>query len=350
MQDLEGETLADRLARGALPVGEALRIAIEVARALDAAHRRGIIHRDLKPGNIMLTKTGAGSTGSPQARLLDFGLAKPGAGVFGAAAPTGLATSPLLTSPITAHGTILGTFQYMAPEQIEGDEADPRTDLFAFGAVVYEMLTGRRAFTGKTQASLIGAILKDVPAPASSIAVAVPPPLDRIVARCLAKDPDERWQTARDLTSELAWIADEKPGAFAPVIADTAAAPARTFAVWRRASWLTWVATTIVVGLLASLVTWLTIREAPAPVRRVEFSITAPDGVVIRRNVGGGVAISSDGQYVVWVAPRPAAIRACCTSGGWTRRARHRSPAPKAASRRSSHPTAAGSATSRTNR
>src|SRR5262249_33771459 len=153
----EGETLAARLAKGAMPIEQALKAAIEIASALDKAHHAGIVHRDLKPGNIMLTKAGA--------KLLDFGLAKSGASVAATAGLSALPTSPNLT----AKGTILGTFQYMAPEQIEGLEADARTDIFAFGAVLYEMVTSKKAFTGKTHASLISAILKDQPRPIAEL-------------------------------------------------------------------------------------------------------------------------------------------------------------------------------------
>jgi Tol biopolymer transport system component len=195
MQYLEGETLADRLAKGPLPIGQALNTAIEIASALDRAHRAGIVHRDLKPGNIMLTRTGA--------KLLDFGLAKSSAvALVGGDASTLAPTMP----DLTAQGSILGTFQYMAPEQIEGGEADARSDIFALGAVLYEMVTGTRAFNGKTHASLISSILKDEPRPVSELAPLTPPLLDHIVARCLAKDPDERWQDASDLGRELQWI------------------------------------------------------------------------------------------------------------------------------------------------
>jgi eukaryotic-like serine/threonine-protein kinase len=192
MQFLEGETLADRLAKGALPIDQAIKTGIEIASALDRAHRAGIVHRDLKPGNIMLTKTGA--------RLLDFGLAKSSASVL-----AGASTLPTAAN-LTAEGTILGTFQYMAPEQIEGQNVDARTDIFAFGVVLYEMVTGQRAFTGKTHASLISSILKDTLRPIVELQPLVPPLLDHIVSRCLAKDPDERWQSASDLTRELRWI------------------------------------------------------------------------------------------------------------------------------------------------
>ena len=172
MEYLEGGTLADRLAKGALPVDQALKIAIEIASALDKAHRAGIVHRDLKPGNIMLTRSGA--------KLLDFGLAKSRGPVVGGAGESMLPTTP---AHLTEKGTVLGTFQYMAPEQLEGQEADARTDLFAFGVVLYEMLAGRRAFEGKTHASLIGAILKDHPPPVSSMRPLTPASLDHVVAQ-----------------------------------------------------------------------------------------------------------------------------------------------------------------------
>src|SRR4051812_29821192 len=180
MELLDGESLESRIAQGPLPLDQALRIAVEVASALDAAHRAGIIHRDLKPGNVMLTKAGA--------KLLDFGLAKTSAPVVAVSGLSMMPTTP--AAGITAAGTILGTFQYMAPEQIEGTEADARTDLFAFGCVLYEMLTGAKAFEGKTRASLLGAILKDEPPPVSKVQPIAPASLDRIVATCLAKDPD----------------------------------------------------------------------------------------------------------------------------------------------------------------
>jgi eukaryotic-like serine/threonine-protein kinase len=201
MQFLDGEPLTDRLARGALPLDDALRIAIEIAGALDRAHRAGIVHRDLKPGNIVLTKSGA--------KLLDFGLAKTTALADATArSPVADVTrTPTISAPLTQQGMLLGTFQYMAPEQIEGDEADARTDVFAFGAVFYEMLTGRKAFEGKTQASIIGAIMAANPAPVSALQPLAPASLDRVVKKCLAKDSDARWQSAADLRDELQWIA-----------------------------------------------------------------------------------------------------------------------------------------------
>ena len=198
MEYLEGETLAQRLQKCALPPEQVLQYAIQIADALDKAHRKGITHRDLKPGNIMLTKSGA--------KLLDFGLAK----LKKSAAPSDVTVSalPALKDSITGEGSILGTLQYMAPEQVEGKEMDSRTDIFAFGAVVYEMGTGKKAFEGKSQASLIGKILETDPPPMSSLRLMTPPALDRIVKSCLAKDPDERWQNAADLAYELKWIVD----------------------------------------------------------------------------------------------------------------------------------------------
>src|SRR2546425_2274221 len=190
MEHLEGETLAARLEGGPMPVSQVLRHAIEIADALDRAHRSGIVHRDLKPGNIMLTKSGA--------KLLDFGLAK--TTPVGAAA----ALSMLPTTPpgLTAQGTILGTFQYMAPEQLEGREADARTDIFAFGAVVYEMLTSKKAFEGKSQASLIAAILEREPPAMSTLCPVSPPAPDRAVNGRLGKGPDDPRQSDRDLSQE----------------------------------------------------------------------------------------------------------------------------------------------------
>src|SRR5688572_23412144 len=197
MEYLEGETLSDRLVKGPLAFEQVLRFGCEIADALDKAHRQGIVHRDLKPGNVMITRTGV--------KLLDFGLAK-------AVAPSARSGASLTALPtqtgkdLTAEGTILGTFQYMAPEQLEGRDADARTDIFAFGAVLYEMATGKKAFSGRSQASLISSIMTAEPPAASAVAPATPPAFDRVVRTCLAKDPEDRWQTAHDIAVQLRWI------------------------------------------------------------------------------------------------------------------------------------------------
>ena len=248
MEYLDGQTLAQRLEKGPLPLQEALEVAIAIADALDKAHRQGIVHRDLKPGNIILTKSGA--------KLLDFGLAKlkdaGGAGVEGVSAQASQ------KEPLTTQGSILGTLQYMAPEQLEGRNVDARSDVFAFGTVVYEMVTGRKAFEGDSQASLIGAILHTVPPPLSALEPTTAPPFDRLVAKCLAKDPDRRWQAASDLVDELRWLS-ERPAA-GPTGA--AVAPGRT--TWRGA----WVlagslAAVAVAGLLLTRAPGMPWRAAP---------------------------------------------------------------------------------------
>src|SRR5689334_23607596 len=239
MEFLEGETLADRLARGPIPIDQTLRIGAEILAALDAAHKNGIVHRDLKPGNVMLTKSGV--------KLLDFGLAKLAAApVSGISQATSLPTALQESQPLTSRGTVLGTFQYMAPEQLEGREADSRSDIFAFGAVLYEMAAGKKAFTGGSQASLISAILRDEPEPISQVQPTSPVALDRIVRTCLAKDPEERWQSAADLKRELQWIGESsQAGAAAPSAAAVTLSPRRS----ARAGWI--VAALAVLGALA---------------------------------------------------------------------------------------------------
>jgi len=189
MEYLDGETLAARIERGALPVDPVLRYGAEIASALAAAHRRGVVHRDLKPGNVMITRAGA--------RLLDFGLAKPALSV----PVSGIDLTA--SAPITAQGTLVGTYPYMSPEQVEGREVDARSDIFALGAVLYEMATGARAFEGKTTASLIAAILEREPPPIAARQPLAPAALDDIVRGCLAKDPEDRWQTAHDVKLQL---------------------------------------------------------------------------------------------------------------------------------------------------
>ena len=202
MELLEGETLAERLARGPVPVPQAIEIGAQVASALDAAHRAGLVHRDIKPANIFLVRRG-GASAAPVAKLLDFGLAKAGP----AAGPVG-SVSMLPTTPagVTMQGTILGTLHYMAPEQVEGRDADARTDIFALGIVLHEMLTGARVFDGRSAAGVMAAILERDAPDLRAVQPSTPPLLAHVVARCLAKDPDERWQSAADLMRELRWL------------------------------------------------------------------------------------------------------------------------------------------------
>ena len=208
MEYLEGQTLAERLVKGALPVEQALKIGTEIAQALEKAHQQGIIHRDLKPANIMLTRAGA--------KLMDFGLAKPrisiaaeAVGPFTPSTPTvNLASLTAAVSPLTQKGSIVGTFQYMAPELLQGAEADARSDLFSFGCVLYEMITGRRAFEGKSQLSVFSAILEKDPEPISASQPLAPPMLDRVVRACLAKDPADRIQSAHDVAMDLRWVGE----------------------------------------------------------------------------------------------------------------------------------------------
>src|SRR5215831_15564714 len=196
MEYLEGETLASRLRKGPLPLHEALQAAIDIAGALEAAHSRGIVHRDLKPSNVILTASGP--------KVLDFGLAK--IQQESVTVASGGSVQQTVTTPLTGAGTIVGTLQYMAPEQLEGKEADARGDLFAFGALVYEMVTGRRAFEASSQAALISSIMTADPAPLSTVQPLASPSLEHVVRTCLKKDPADRWQTAHDLVLQLKWI------------------------------------------------------------------------------------------------------------------------------------------------
>jgi Tol biopolymer transport system component/predicted Ser/Thr protein kinase len=286
MEYLEGETLADRLARGPLPVELLLRYGIEIADALDKAHRAGIVHRDLKPGNVMLTKGGV--------KLLDFGLAKFHAGGAGdaAASVSRLATELPASKPLTERGTVLGTFQYMSPEQLEGKEADARSDLFAFGALLYEMATGRKAFTGSSQASLIGAILRDDPPAISEISPLAPPALNRVVKTCLAKDPEDRLQTAHDVKLQLQWIAEggSQAGLPAPVLARR---KSRERLAWSVAA---------AALLLAGLATFGYLRRASAAAPRIRSYLLPPDKTdfsTLDADVGS-LTVSPDGRLVTF--------------------------------------------------
>jgi serine/threonine protein kinase/Tol biopolymer transport system component len=283
MEYLDGQTLAQRLEKGAPPLDQALEYAIQIADALDKAHRQGIVHRDLKPANIMLTKSGV--------KVLDFGLAKlaPAAHV-GIAAMTGVATQ---TSPLTGQGTILGTLQYMAPEQLESKEADARTDIFAFGAVVYEMVTGKRAFEGKTQASLISSIMSFEPAPLSSIQRMSPAGLDRVVNICLAKDPEDRWQSAHDLARELRWIQEAESGAGRGAVRTRKWPPLSQPIAWAAAG----------LFLLTSLaLTFVYFRgSAPSRARPVRLQMVAPANTAF----ADSVAVSPDGSWLAFTATDP---------------------------------------------
>jgi hypothetical protein len=242
LEYLEGQTLDTRLTRGPLPIHQALRFGIEICGALDAAHRQGVTHRDLKPGNVMVVAGGI--------KLLDFGLAKPQSDVVrsqaahpSAALPSLAATQ--LTKPLTTQGTILGTIQYMAPEQIEGREADARTDIWAFGCVLYEMVAGKPAFEALTPASLIAAILEREPAPFHPDGVSLPPRLWDIIRTCLEKNPDDRWQSARDLARELRWCSNASSNTGAAVVS---AAPQ----TMSRRGWLVAAGAVIVTAVAAS--------------------------------------------------------------------------------------------------
>ena len=285
MECIEGESLADRLAKGPIPTEQVLKIGTEIADGLDKAHRSGVVHRDLKPGNIMLTKTGA--------KLLDFGLAKPTIAPAGAVTLTNVAAN----SPVTEQGTIVGTYQYMSPEQVEGKELDGRSDVFSFGAVLYEMLTGQRAFEGKSQFSVASAILEKEPAPISSIKPLTPRSLDHIVRRCLAKDPDDRWQSARDLALELKSISSADPSAQS----SRAALPLTRKK--NRGELLAW-SFAVLASITALAVFFFRRPDAAAPAFPAFSSIIPPAGTSfeIEGDMGTQPALSPDGSSLVFGA------------------------------------------------
>ena len=290
MEFLDGETLAERLRRGALPLAELLKIGMEVAEALAMAHRAGIVHRDLKPGNIMLTKSGA--------KLMDFGLAKPIS-----LGPSGSASAPLLSaartlsgptpvSPLTTAGSIVGTIQYMSPEQIEGKEADARSDIFAFGAVLYEMATGKRAFEGKSQISVASAILEKDPEPISATKPLTPAALDYLVATCLAKDREERCQTAHDVRLQLRGITQS------PQAAAISPGLSQQMFGWRM----------LLAGaallLITAAITFYFSQHANAPGFSVRSYIPPPPGTTFRASGfdAGPVVVSPDGKTLAFSA------------------------------------------------
>jgi serine/threonine protein kinase/Tol biopolymer transport system component len=295
MEYLEGETLADRLRKGPLPITQVLKCGIEICEGLEKAHRGGVVHRDLKPGNIMLTKSGA--------KLMDFGLAKTAmVKMDSSSSLTVTLSTPAGSHPLTAAGTVMGTFQYMAPEQVEGKEADARSDVFALGAVLYEMATGKRAFEGKTAASAMAAVLERSPEAISSLQPMAPAGLDHVVQGCLAKDPDERWQSAGDIARELRWVASggSEPGTSPP-------AP-----IERR--WWNHVVWGATVMLLLATLAWLllrgheperTLRSFLPPPAQMSFDFTGDfSGPPVFNNDGTAVAFCARNQKErdsIWV-------------------------------------------------
>ncbi|MBZ5663914.1 MAG: serine/threonine-protein kinase [Acidobacteriia bacterium] len=301
MEYVQGETLDSRLQKGPLPLKQALETGMQICDALEKAHRAGIVHRDLKPGNIMLTAAGA--------KLLDFGLAKPAAAMLGAqslhskgsdkanltpSTPTmNLSMLSATPAPLTQQGTIVGTFQYMAPEVVQGREADARSDIFSLGCVLYEMITGKRAFDGKSQLSVLSAILEKEPEPISKIQPLTPTALDHVVHDCLAKDPDARWQNAADVARELRWIAS---GGSSVV---TAAPESPRDQLRER---LLWAAVAVLGALLASFA-WLNLRgREPMPALRSYLPPPAATGFDFTGDFSGPPSIAPDGSAVAFCA------------------------------------------------
>jgi Tol biopolymer transport system component len=295
MELVEGETLSARLAKGALPTADVLRLGAQIADALDRAHRAGIVHRDLKPGNVMLTKSGT--------KLMDFGLAR-AAGTAGPGGGSGVtmaarSQSPTMTQPLTAEGRIVGTFQYMAPEQLEGREADARSDLWALGCVLYEMATGKHAFEGKSHASLITSIMGSEPAPISQVAPMNPPALDRVVQACLMKDSEDRIQSAHDVKMQLSWIAESGSQAGAPAAGPGPAAAAKARRGRERLAW----GVAAAAALIAAAAPFLAKRPLPS-VPAVHASLQPPPGVLFSSSTDSPLplAVSPDGSIVAFCA------------------------------------------------
>jgi serine/threonine protein kinase len=301
MEYVQGETLDSRLQKGPLPLKQALDTGIQICDALEKAHRAGIVHRDLKPGNIMLTASGA--------KLLDFGLAKPAAAMLGAqplpdkggskgnltpSTPTmNLSMLSATPAPLTQQGTIVGTFQYMAPEVVQGREADARSDIFSLGCVLYEMITGRRAFEGKSQLSVLSAILEKEPELISKVQPLTPVALDHVVHDSLAKDPDARWQNAADVARELRWIASGASNV-------STAAPEQPHRKWRER--LLWAAVTVLALLLASFA-WFNLRgHEPSRALRSYLPPPAATGFEFTGDFSGPPAMSPDGTSIAFCA------------------------------------------------
>jgi serine/threonine protein kinase/Tol biopolymer transport system component len=275
MELLEGETLSERLAKGPLPLEQTLRYGTEIADALDKAHRQGIVHRDLKPANVMITKSGV--------KLLDFGLAK---AIAPAAKPSSVTELPTQQA-LTQEGTILGTFQYMAPEQLEGKDADARTDVFAFGAVLYEMASGKKAFAASSQASLITAIMSSDPPAISTVQPMSPPALDRVVKKCLAKDPEGRWQNAADLASELQWVGEGSQAGLPPQLSLRRKNRER----------LAWTAAILLFAGCAALLV-RDLRRPGTARRLMRFGLAPPAG----ESFSGAFALSPDGRSLAFTS------------------------------------------------
>ncbi len=278
MEYVEGQTLARRLEKGPLKLDQALEYAIQIADALDKAHRQGVVHRDLKPGNIMLTKSGV--------KLLDFGLAK----LETTRAPLEQQSTVEEKEPLTAEGEILGTLQYMAPEQLEGRDTDARTDVFAFGAVLYEMVAGKKAFQGERSANLIAAILQSKPMPLSLLRSGVPGLLDRVVDGCLAKDPEDRWSALHDVVLQLEGVRKEDW---------SARSPGSTAEVGKKRARFVVVATGVVGILLAALLSPMLYEQETqndAPFRHLE--IFPPEDLTFF----SPAAVSPDGKHIAVVA------------------------------------------------
>jgi eukaryotic-like serine/threonine-protein kinase len=286
MECVEGETLAKRLEKGPLPLEQVLRLGAQLADALDRAHRSGVIHRDLKPGNIMLTSNGA--------KLLDFGLAKPSAGLLSEMT----LTAQIPSSPVTQEGTIVGTFQYMSPEQVQGKELDARSDIFSLGAILYEMLSGRRAFDGKSQLSVASAILDREPAPINTFQPKTPPALHHVLKKCLAKSMEERWQSAGDLAGELRWIADSGSQA-GP---DGTATPDAKLRRQRTVGMAALAALAATVFVLAFFLVKKSSTRGIGGHEIVRLNITLPTKQELAADMTQSVMLSPDGEQVAYVA------------------------------------------------